>query len=91
MPHFGPGISRRLWTIWHHQVQNYQGQPSHREAWSKVEEKSHLVTSALAPAMLSKGTSTDRLQADDLAVVEIPAFKALRFDALCIDKAQIEL
>ena len=39
MPHFGPGISRRLWTIWHHQVQNYQGQPSHREAWSKVEEK----------------------------------------------------
>ena len=45
----------------------------------------------LAPAMLSKGTSTDRLQADDLAVVEIPAFKALRFDALCIDKAQIEL
>lgn len=58
---------------------------------AKLRKKSHLVTSMLAPAMLSKGTSTDRLQADDLAVVEIPAFKALRFDALCIDKAQIEL
>lgn len=80
MFHFGPGISRRLWTIWHHQVQNYRGQPSRRVAW-RVEEKvtSWLVTSTvLAPAM-SKGTSTDRLQADDLAVVEIPAFKALGF------------